>query len=103
MELHGGGAEVTGIGHAYARVGRIDEADRVIAELRQRASRGYISPYAFALIYAGLNDSDNTFAWLERAYDDRTHWLVFLQVEPRFDSLREDPRFIDLLRRVHVQ
>jgi hypothetical protein len=84
-------------------VGRIDEADRVIAELRQRASRGYISPYAFALIYAGLNDSDNTFAWLERAYDDRTHWLVFLQVEPRFDSLHEDPRFIDLLRRVHVQ
>jgi DNA-binding winged helix-turn-helix (wHTH) protein/tetratricopeptide (TPR) repeat protein len=103
MELHGGGAEVTGIGHAYARVGRIDEANRVIAELRQRASRGYISPYAFALIYAGLNDSDNTFAWLERAYEDRTHWLVFLQVEPRFDRLREDPRFIDLLRRVHGQ
>ena len=103
MELHGVGPEVTGIGHVYARVGRIDEANRVIAELRQRASRGYISPYAFALIYAGLNDSDNTFAWLERAYEDRTHWLVFLQVEPRFDRLRDDPRFIDLLHRVHGQ
>jgi len=101
MELHGGGPEITGLGHAYARVGRIDEANLVIAELRERATRGYISPYAFALIYAGLNDSDNTFAWLERAYEDRTHWLVFLQVEPRFDRLCEDPRFIDLLHRVH--
>src|SRR5262249_20862335 len=55
MESHGVGPEVTGIGHAYARVGRIDEADQVIAELRQRATQGYISPYAFALIYAGLN------------------------------------------------
>jgi len=101
MELHGGGPEITGLGHAYARVGRIDEANLVIAELRERATRGYISPYAFALIYAGLNDSDNTFAWLERAYEDRTHWLVFLQAEPRFDRLREDPRFIDLVHRVH--
>lgn len=101
MDLHGGGPEVTAIGHVYARVGRIDEANQVIAELRQREARGYISPYAFALIYAGLNDSDNAFAWLERAFEDRTHWLAFLQVEPRFDSLREDPRFIDLLHRVH--
>src|SRR5262245_6763514 len=101
MDLHGGGPEVTGIGHVYARVGRIDEANRVISELRQSATKGYISPYAFALIHAGLNDADNTFAWLERAFEDRTHWLAFLQVEPRFDNLREDPRFIDLLRRVH--
>lgn len=101
MELHGGGPEVTGLGHAYARAGRIDDAHRVIAELQRRAARSYISPHAFALIYAGMNEPDNTLAWLERAYEDRTHWLVFLQVEPRFDSLREDARFIDLLRRVH--
>ena len=101
MELHGGGPEVTGVGHAYARAERIDDAHRVIAELRRRAARSYISPYAFALIYAGMNQPDNALAWLERAYEDRTHWLVFLQVEPRFDSLREDARFIDLLRRVH--
>ncbi|MGH9939619.1 MAG: tetratricopeptide repeat protein [Blastocatellia bacterium] len=101
MELHGGGPEVTGVGHTYARAGQIDEAHRVIAELRRRAAQTYISPYAFALIYAGINDSDNTFAWLERAYEDRTHWLAFLRVEPRFDWLREDARFIDLMRRVH--
>jgi len=101
VELHGGGPEITGLGHTYARAGRIDETHRVIAELRRRAARSYISPYAFALIYAGMNDPDNTFAHLERAYEDRTHWLAFLRVEPRFDSLREDARFIDLLRRVH--
>ncbi len=101
MVLHGGGPECAGIGHTYARVGRINEVNQVIAELNQRASRGYISPYAFALIYAGLRDSENALEWLERAFEDRTHWLVFLQVEPRFDWLRDDPRFINLLHRVH--
>ncbi len=101
MELHGGGPEITGIGYVYARAGRIGEAHRVIAELQQRATSSYVSPYAFALIYAGLNDRENTLAALEQAYKDRTHWLVFLQVEPRFDWLREDARLIDVLRRVH--
>ncbi|MGH9765899.1 MAG: tetratricopeptide repeat protein, partial [Blastocatellia bacterium] len=70
MELHGGGPVVTGIGHAYARAGRIDEARQVIAELQRRAAQGYVSPYAFALIHAGMKEPDNTLAWLERAYKD---------------------------------
>lgn len=49
-----------------------------------------------ALIYACLGEKDHAFTWLERACEDRSHWLVFLKVEPRFDGLRADPRFFIL-------
>jgi hypothetical protein len=56
--------------------------------------------YAFVHIYAGLGESDQAFEWLERAYQARDPKLPFLKVHPRWDSLRADPRFDDLLRRM---
>jgi len=53
-----------------------------------------------ALVYTGLGDKDKAFEWLENAYNERNHWLIWIKVEPRFDSLRSDPRFTDLLRRI---
>ena len=53
-----------------------------------------------AMIYGGLGESDQAFAWLNKAYDDRDALLVFLQVEPVFDGLRSDARFDQLLQRV---
>ncbi len=53
-----------------------------------------------AIIYAGLGEKEQAFAWLEEAYADRSARLPFLKIEPRFDSLRSDPRFADLVRRV---
>lgn len=100
QELHGGGPEVTGIGHACALAGQKDEARRVLAGLMARATTRYVSPYAFALIHAGLNETDQAAAALEQACADRTHWLVFLGAEPRFDGLRSDASFADLLRRI---
>jgi len=72
----------------------------VLAELLKSASERYVSPYNIALIYNGLGDPDKTFAWLERAYEQRDQKIVFLKVEPKWNNLREDPRFQDLMRRV---
>ena len=52
------------------------------------------------MIYAGLNENDEAFRYLEDAYRERAAWMVFLKVDPRLDNLRSDPRFQNLLRRM---
>lgn len=91
---------VAAIGHAYALSGKPDEANKALAELREMSGQRYVSPYQFAVVYAGLGDKEQTFAWLEKAFQDRSFFLIWLKVEPLFDSLRDDPRFADLLRRI---
>jgi len=56
-----------------------------------------------ALIYAGLGEKDQAFAWLEKGYEERSFQMQWLTVEPRWDSLRSDPRFADLLRRMGLK
>jgi tetratricopeptide (TPR) repeat protein len=91
---------VASLGHAYALSGERDKANQALAELRELSKRRYVSPYSLAVVYAGLGDKDQTFAWLDKAYQDRSFFLIWLKVEPLFDSLRDDSRFQDLLRRV---
>jgi DNA-binding winged helix-turn-helix (wHTH) protein/TolB-like protein/Tfp pilus assembly protein PilF len=93
------------LGHVYALAGKLPEVEEVIKELSERSRRVYVSPYFKALVYAGLGDRDLTLEWLNRAYDHRTCWLVYLRVETRFNNVRSDPRFLDLLRRLglHVK
>jgi tetratricopeptide (TPR) repeat protein len=89
------------LGHAYAKSGQRDETQKVIADLQEIGKRRYVSPYDLATIYAGLGEKERTLAWLERAYEDRSGWLaLWLKVDPKFDLLRSDPRFRDLLRRI---
>ena len=88
------------LAYAYAASGRRDEAHRMLDELKGMAKQGYIPPYNFALIYAGLGDKDQAFAWLEKAYEEHAQQLAFLKSQSLFDSLRSDPRFTDLLRRI---
>jgi hypothetical protein len=58
-------------------------------------------PYNVAIIYAGLGEKDQAFAWLERAYKDRSYYLpVYLTTDARLDDLHSDPRFISLRRRI---
>ncbi|HKZ79703.1 MAG TPA: hypothetical protein VJ124_15625 [Pyrinomonadaceae bacterium] len=64
------------------------------------AKQRYVSSASIALIYSALGDQDQTFAWLEKADRERDGNLARLKVDPRFDSLRSDPRFADLARRV---
>jgi tetratricopeptide (TPR) repeat protein len=62
---------------------------------------GFALAYAgLADCYAGLGEKDQAFAWLEKAYEQHSFNMAWLNVEPRWDSLRSDPRFADLVRRV---
>jgi len=85
---------------AYARAGRRTDALRLLAELKRRREAGYVPAGAFVNAYLGLGDHDQTFVWLERAYQEQSNILQFLKVHPFFDPLRGDPRFADLVRRV---
>ena len=80
----------------YARAGRRTDALRILGALPVDR----FEPRDLAAVHAALGDADAAFAWLEKAYDDRTIWVVFLDVDPAFDPLRSDPRFQALLRRV---
>jgi hypothetical protein len=69
-------------------------------DLKQRATHEYIDESVIAGIPTALGDKDQAFAWLEKAYQVRAGNVPFIKVEPKFDPLRSDPRFIDLLRRM---
>lgn len=84
--------------------GKRSKALKILAELKELSKQRYISPYFIAIIYTGLNDKDEAIAWLEKAYQDRSYWLtgmaLSMEINPRLASLRDDPRFQDLLQRI---
>jgi len=88
------------VGVAYASAGRKAEALRIIGQLQRVSSERYVSPYGLAQIYAALNDKEQTFAWLQTAFDEHAVWISYLAVDPVFDRFRSDQRFQDLLRRL---
>ena len=88
------------LGHAYGVAGRRDEALKILGELRSSSDKKYVSPYFLALVHLGLQDDDRVFTALEAAYQERHPYLIFLNVEPVFDRLRTDPRFVALKKRV---
>ena len=90
------------LGHVYATAGKREEANSVLDELKELSKQKYVSAYDVALVCAGLGDTDQTFEFLEKAYDDHNGWLNFLNVEPRFDNLRSHPRFKSLLKKVRL-
>jgi tetratricopeptide (TPR) repeat protein len=87
---------------AYAAAGDPAEARRRLQEATRRvhAAKSYLRPGWVAEVYVALGDKDEAMVWLERAYQERDIWLALLKVWPRFDPLRSDPRFQDLLRRM---
>jgi serine/threonine-protein kinase len=88
------------LGRAYALAGRRAEADRILAELKARTKTGYVSPFHIAMVYIGLGDKEQAFAALEQAHEARSWYMTWLKEAPEFNSLRSDPRFADLVRRV---
>jgi serine/threonine protein kinase/Flp pilus assembly protein TadD len=89
------------LGHGYAAAGDRVEALKIIAGLKEDSRRLVVAPYDVALVYAGLGEKDQALAWLEKAYQVRSYFLYWLQIDPRLDGLRSDPRFQDLLRRMN--
>jgi len=91
------------LGHAYAASGQKSQAQRVLTELNDLQGRRYVSSYTVAAIHAALGDKEQSFKWLEKAYDERDVWLVNLKVDPVFVKLRNDKRFSDLLARTGLK
>jgi len=89
------------LGYLYAKSGRRKEAEELLGEFGDLVRRGrYASSYAIAVIYAGLGDVDEAFRRLDEAYRERSHWLVWLKRDPRWDDVRADPRFVQLVRKI---
>lgn len=91
---------IAALGHAYALSGSRKRAQELLAELKQLSKKRYVSAYDMAVIYSGLREPDQAFAWLEKAYQDREGSLVYLKVEPWLDPIRSDRRFAELVRSV---
>jgi TolB-like protein/Tfp pilus assembly protein PilF len=91
------------LGHAYAAAGRRAEALAVLLELTQMEKERYVAPFFMAIIYTALGESERAFEWLERAYECRSWGLIWLRVDPWFDSLRSDERFTSLLHRIGLE
>jgi TolB-like protein/DNA-binding winged helix-turn-helix (wHTH) protein/Flp pilus assembly protein TadD len=91
------------IGHVYAVSGDKRAAERLIARLRDESSAGrYVNPYEVALIYVGLGQNKQAFEWLDKAYRGHSDMLIYLNVDPRLDSIRSDSQFRALVRRVGI-
>ncbi len=88
------------LGYSYAVSGRKAEAMKVVNELKELSTRKYISSYHLALIYVGLGQKNQAFEWLNKAIEEPDIFLVHLKVDPLFDSLRSDPRFTALLKKM---
>jgi serine/threonine-protein kinase len=88
------------LGYAYGLAGRRRDAERLLEELQESASRRFVNPDYFAIIHLGLGENDQAIEWLYRAYEARTDWPFYLPVDPVTDSIRSDPRFKELLAMV---
>jgi tetratricopeptide (TPR) repeat protein len=89
------------LGFGYAVAGKSKDALAVAKELQEFSSNPYQIAYWMAMIYANLQDSDEAHSWLQKAYTEREPHMAYLNVDRRFDRLRPDPRFQDLLRRMN--
>jgi tetratricopeptide (TPR) repeat protein len=98
----GGPASLAAIVQVSAASGRASEARRRLAELLEMANQRYVPAYSIAAAYAGLGAKDSAFAWLERAFEEKSLNLALIRVEPEMDVLRGDPRFPDLMRRMNL-
>ena len=88
------------LGFAYSAARDMPAARIVLSELLEAKARRHVPAYGIALVYLGLGDKQQALHYLEQAIDEYSHWVLFLQVEPMLDSLREDSQFAALLRRV---
>ena len=103
VELSQGNSDpAAALAHAYVATGRRGEAQKILREWQHQSESSYISPYTIATVYASLGEKDKAFEYLEKAYQERSSDLpYFLKADLRIDSLRSDPRFQDLLRRMN--
>ena len=91
---------VTARGFTYATAGMTSEAEGVLREMGTLSRQRFVTSYGIALVHAGLGHKDEAFGWLDKAFEERSHWLVWLRLDPRWKNLRDDPRFATLIERI---
>ena len=91
-------AIIAGLGHMYGVIGRRADALKVLHQIESMP--GYVTPYAATLIYLGLGDKEKTLSLLNQCLEGRSHWLVWLLKDPRWDPMRSDPRFQAIVAKV---
>jgi tetratricopeptide (TPR) repeat protein len=105
LDLKEGGERyllMAGLGHAYALSGKQTEALAVLKELKQNSQQRHVPGDSIAIVYVGLGEKDQALVWLEEAYKQHSFQIQFIKLEPRWDDLRSDPRFVDLTRRLKL-
>jgi Flp pilus assembly protein TadD len=88
------------LGYTYAVSGKKEEAHRILDQLNELSKRSYVPPTFIAAVYAGLEENDRAFQWLEKAYNERDDGLIYLNSAAPWARLRSDARFASLVRRV---
>ena len=88
------------LAHSYGKAGRTKDALQILDDLTKLAKQKYVAPHFFAGIHIGLGENDRAVGYLEKSYEEHSHWLIYLHLDPSMDDLRDDPRFQNLLRRV---
>jgi TolB-like protein/DNA-binding winged helix-turn-helix (wHTH) protein/Flp pilus assembly protein TadD len=91
------------LGLVYGMAGRKDDATKILNELLDLNKQRYVTPAALVNVYIGLGDKEQAFFWLEKAYEERSNYIVYLNVFPIVDPLRSDPRFASLIQRVGLK
>ena len=101
MKLSGGSPLMSAaLAQTLANAGKRKNAIRILDDLTKLTKQRHIASYFFAGIHAGLGEDERAIEYLERSYEEHSHWLIYLHIDPSMDGLRSNPRFQDLLRRV---
>jgi serine/threonine protein kinase/tetratricopeptide (TPR) repeat protein len=101
VKLSGGSALLNAaLAQTFATAGRKEKAIQILDELTNLSKQKYIAPYFFAGIHLGLGEDDRAIEYLEKSYEEHSHWLIYLHLDPSMDALRSNPRFQDLSRRI---
>jgi len=103
IESSGRGSNtIASLGHAFGLAGHLSEARKILLELKERSKKHYVSSYQVALVELGLGHKGKAVRELQTAFQERSTLVTYLKMDPRFDPLRSDPRFQDLLRRMNL-
>ena len=94
---------IAALGYAYASAGKRSEAQKRLDQLKDLSRKEHVDPYFLAWIYAGLDERERAFEWLNKAYEERSMYMTLLKVDPLFDNLRSDAKFTELLKKMGLE
>jgi hypothetical protein len=91
------------LGYFRGRTGDHAAARATLEQLQALSTKRYVAPYHIAIVHAGMGEQDEAVAWLEKGFAERDPRMSWLKVEPSWDELRANARFVDLLRRLRLE